>query len=482
MERRLRTIVAALALVACIIPFPPAARGAEEPLRLISSTSITERLRELTFHSQALGRETAVRVLLPKGFDKDKHLGDPLPVLWLLHGCCDDYKSWADRGGAEKLTEGLDLVVVMPDGGKGGWYSDWYNGGRNGPPAWETYHLTELRYWLEANLPVRTDRGGRAIAGLSMGGFGALVYAARHPDLFSVAAAYSGAVDTNISAISSFTDYSAAMDGAPAGAIWGPRNTDEIRWHAHNPIDLAPNLASVGMFLRTGNGLPGGRYGGSLDVLEIGVHQAMVGLHQRLVGLNIQHAWDDYGPGAHQWPYWAEGLALTLPRVIEAAKNRSEAPATVSHIAYEPNYSVWDFTVRLDRTVLETSKLDIRPNGFTLTGSGRGTVITPSRFTPGSPVDATSGPRKERLKADPDGRVVVPVDLGAAGTQGAVEITLDAVGEDPPPLRTGDVHPGDDSALPTVLIALGAIALAAAIGVVIVLSVARRRPQNQQQL
>ena len=63
-----------------------------------------------------------MRVLVPEA-EVDRP--GPYPVLWLLHGGDDDHRCWTDSGDAERSTEGLPLVVVMPDCGRGGWYSDW---------------------------------------------------------------------------------------------------------------------------------------------------------------------------------------------------------------------------------------------------------------------------------------------------------------------------------------------------------------------
>src|SRR5437773_7393562 len=82
----------------------------------------------------------------------------------------------------------------MPDGGhdaNAGWYSDWVEGSRQ----WETFHTSVLVRYVDRHF--RTLGGGhRAVAGLSMGGFGAMSYAARHRGLFTAAASFSGAVDT----------------------------------------------------------------------------------------------------------------------------------------------------------------------------------------------------------------------------------------------------------------------------------------------
>jgi diacylglycerol O-acyltransferase / trehalose O-mycolyltransferase len=115
------------------------------------------------------------------------------PVLWLLHGGGDTYQAWTRSTDVEQLAGLAEVLVVMPEGGQAGWYSDWYHPGREGPSRWETFHLTGLRQKLE-----RDSRAGnrRVVAGLSMGGLGAMAYAARHPGMFRAAACYSGNLHT----------------------------------------------------------------------------------------------------------------------------------------------------------------------------------------------------------------------------------------------------------------------------------------------
>ena len=152
-------------------------------LTVTGTQALSPRLTQYTATSSALGKATSIRVLLPQGYAADS--ARKYPVLLLLHGCCDDYRSWVDKGRAEQLTAPYPLIVVMPDGGSAGWYSDPYNAGAGGPPKYETYAFEELLPWVDATF--RTT-GGRAVAGLSMGGFGALKYAARHPGVFQAAA------------------------------------------------------------------------------------------------------------------------------------------------------------------------------------------------------------------------------------------------------------------------------------------------------
>src|SRR5260370_20298436 len=145
-------------------------------------------MRDLTIASPALGGTVKVPLLLavhcsvrPEG---------RWPVLYLLHGCCDTYQSWTRSTDVEALTAHSDVLVVMPDGGKAGFYSDWLTG-----PRWETFHLVELRRILERDYRAGTVM---AVAGVSMGGLGALAYAARHSGLFRAAPSFTGVVDTRL--------------------------------------------------------------------------------------------------------------------------------------------------------------------------------------------------------------------------------------------------------------------------------------------
>lgn len=111
----------------------------------------------------------------------------------LLDGGSGAYTTWADVFDVETLTAPTDLLVVMPDAGAdGGYYSDWWNGGKGGPPMWETFHLVELRQLLERNWQAGDKR---AIAGIWVGGYGAMEYAARKPGMIRFAGSYSGGLD-----------------------------------------------------------------------------------------------------------------------------------------------------------------------------------------------------------------------------------------------------------------------------------------------
>jgi S-formylglutathione hydrolase FrmB len=410
MSPLIAAIVATLALALL-----PAAAEAVAPPTLVATQQLDPRLVELTFRTPALSADTHVRVLLPTGYDPSGRTR--YPVLYLLHGAIDDYRSWTDKGAAEAITKGVPLIVVMPDGGQYGSYTNWFNDGAFGPPEWETFHIGQLGPWIDAHYPTIARRSGRATAGLSMGGGGAMSYAARHPDLFVSASAFSGSVDSNNAGVQPLTQASGLSDGSHSlGAIFGLRATEEIRWRGHNPWDLAGNLEGLSLTLRTGNGMPGGPYGGG-DPVEADVHDQSVSLHQRLLALGLPHVWDDYGPGGHAWEYWQRDLRETVPDIMRTFAHPPAAPSPFDYRATEPSYRVYGWRVAVDRPALEFSELrGASRRGFDLLGSGSATVTTARLYAPRARVVATvrtgSGTSTRTLTADRNGRVRLAVPIG----------------------------------------------------------------------
>jgi S-formylglutathione hydrolase FrmB len=400
---RFRVRHATLALgVALAVTGSPAAVA--NPLHLLGVTRLDARLEQLAFRTPAVLGTTRVRVLLPSGYNS--HPRRRYPVLYLLHGAADNYTSWTLKGNAERFTAADPLIIVMPDTGPSGGYTDWYNGGAGGPPEWETYHIVQLIPWIDGHLRTLPTRAARAIAGLSMGGFGAMSYAARHPDLFAAAASFSGAVDTNN-----------PLDIAVTGnQVFGPRPTQEARWRAHNPWDLAENLRGLSLTVRTGNGLPGGPFGGG-DIIELAVHQMSVSFHSRLVRLGIPSIWDDYGPGGHTWPYWQRDLRETLPTIMSGFAHPRAPNSSFTFTAAEARYGVYGWFVSWRRPALEFNTLRVRGRReFSLTGSGRASVTTAPLCRAGRVVTVVvrdaAGTRRRLIRADRSGRLRVALALG----------------------------------------------------------------------
>ncbi len=145
-------------------------------------------------YSDALEMGTTVRVVLPQ--DTDSQIGveaqeadAELPVLYLLHGLSDDHTAWTRYTSIERYAAQAGIAVVMPAAGRS-FYTDEVHGQR-----WWTWVAEELPSLVQRYLRVSSRREDTWVAGLSMGGYGALKLALTHPDRYAGAASLSGAVD-----------------------------------------------------------------------------------------------------------------------------------------------------------------------------------------------------------------------------------------------------------------------------------------------
>jgi diacylglycerol O-acyltransferase / trehalose O-mycolyltransferase len=284
---------------------PSVAPSAEDGASVIKRVQVAPRILDLTIRSPALGTTARVRLLTPDGWRR----GRTWPVLYLLHGCCDTYDSWARETDLAGIPALRSVLVVMPEGGAVGFYSNW----RGGRPGWETFHLVELRRILERGYGAGRHR---AIAGLSMGGLGAMGYAARHRGMFAAAASYSGLLHP-LADPRWLLGLFAAHTSDPA-AIWGDPSVDRAQWAAHDPAELAGRLKGVRLFVASGNGEPGPLDRGRPhhDAIEARVLAESRAFAARLHRLHVPVRVDFYGPGVHDWPYWQRELHRSLPLLL----------------------------------------------------------------------------------------------------------------------------------------------------------------------
>ncbi len=361
-------------------------------LKVVSTQQLNSRLWAVRVSTTALPGPANVRILLPTGYAAHPHRR--YPVLYLLHGTSGGAADWTTLGGTQATTDGKPLIVVMPDialnDDGGGWCTNWPDGMYH----WETFHIAQLLPWVDGNLRTIRSRDGRAIAGLSQGGFCSMSYAARYPDLFGTALSFSGAPDTAydkvaqslVTPIINATEL--ALDHVPANSMFGPRATNEINWAAHDPTTLAENLADTRMRLYTGNGKQGPldpTLNPSASVIESGVQVLTQLFHKRLQALKIPSYYDDYGPGTHSWPYWARDLSESIGPLMSDFAHPMPAPTRVMYMSADPQYSIYGWSVTTHRRVREFSTLrNAFAGGFTLLGSGSATVVTPAAFRPGS--------------------------------------------------------------------------------------------------
>jgi S-formylglutathione hydrolase FrmB len=384
-----------------------------------------------------------VNVLLPSDYASSP--ARRYPVLYLLHAVMYNENTWLDLSDVEKFTAGYTgdkaAIVVMPDGGPMGWYTDW----PGGEELWESYHLMHVIPAIEARFRTLADRAHRAVAGFSMGGYGALLYAARRPDLFSVVGGFSPISHLTIpdQPYQGATAENAKTDaGSPGPAFagrphpyrtpddansgcnggskqWGSGVRD-IQWHARNPADLASNLRTTSIYVASGNGVPCSP-DDPIDrptfAFEPGDAGTLVMTRDyfdpaaRAAGAHVSE--DFYGCGVHTMRYAERDLHAFWPLMLAAFGGAP--PPKFDYRSADADFAVWNWTFHADPK-RATEFLEVRgagAGGFTLTGSGTETVVTPDMFRPGQAV-AVEGAEPASALADADGRLTLRVDLGAA--------------------------------------------------------------------
>jgi S-formylglutathione hydrolase FrmB len=274
-----------------------------------------------------------VRVTLPSDYFQSG--STRYPVLYLLHGGAGaNSAQWTTGGGDEEnITRNARLITVMPDGGKVGWYTNWVDQS-GGAQAWEDFHINQLIPWIDANLRTVASKSGRAIAGLSMGGFGAIRYAMDRPDLFTYAASFSGAVDLGDSGTRSVVTEQAGQYGFnPYGPFGSPYWPADGTWNAVNPVNRAQRLAGVGVALYAGDG------SNDQDVLEGTMRNSMFRLNDALNAVGVPHFVWDYGrpgpsapygcDGGHNFGCWNFAFLDALPKIMAAVGQPLPPPPPV---------------------------------------------------------------------------------------------------------------------------------------------------------
>lgn len=274
----------------------PAAGGAESRVR-----------QSTAFDSAALGRPMAYSVYLPPGYDgeddeEEDAPGRRFPVIYLLHGLGGNERDWLLGAGVDAIADDLiargampPAILVMPDGGVG-WYVD--SAAIGGPGDYETAIAADLIAHVDATYRTIAAREGRAIAGLSMGGYGAVRLAFFHPDLFVAAGSLSGAIFPDIP---SDDDVSDLQQDLFRGAFGTP--VDAGRFNAANVFGPIAELAAAGaappLLLTVGDD--------DRFRLDRGAHALFTAL--RDAGLPVELRITD---GGHVWPLWAQQIQGVL--------------------------------------------------------------------------------------------------------------------------------------------------------------------------
>ena len=259
-------------------------------------------LMEMTFCSEALNSDQTVTVFLPEPKDlKLAQAGKPytenLPVLYLLHGHTDNHTAWLRRSNMEAYLHHSDLnMICVCPGMQNFWYTDMANGW-----AYYTFMAVELPNFIETVFRASGKREDRFIAGLSMGGYGAMQIALKNPDRYAAVASFSGGVD--------IVDHLLVGDGPDAvsemeiEAVFGVKKTEDLKG---TDADL---FHVVDQVVESGKTLPKMYVScGTADELTYPAHLAFC---KHLKEKGVEFTEFEQEGMAHEWDFWdSEGRKL----------------------------------------------------------------------------------------------------------------------------------------------------------------------------
>ncbi len=259
-------------------------------------------IAQFSFYSRALNRTAFVNCLLPQDHpaytDGPKENHRPLKTLILLHGLTGDQNNWLTQTNVNRLTRGLPLCVLMPDGENSFYCDSAANASRFG-----TFIGRELLQFFRSVLPLSPAREDTWIAGLSMGGFGAVNCALTYPDTFSRAALYSAALIRKDVLRSGSEPDTHSFTRKQYEALFGLDRAEDFEGCPSDYEALARNLAA------SGKPLP--QLYMDCGIQDSFLYQENQQYYLLLRSLGYDVTWEGR-PGEHAWDFWEESLKRTL--------------------------------------------------------------------------------------------------------------------------------------------------------------------------
>lgn len=281
-------------------------------LLLVSTFSFAQQgivKESLSIKSSTLGKEVKYNIYLPADYEKTNR---QYPVLYLLHGYTDNETGWTQFGQAPEIAdkvinsgEAPPMIIVMPDAGV-----TWYMNTFDGKTKFEDFFIKEFIPYIETTYRIRSKKEFRAVAGLSMGGLGSLLYATKHPDMFTAAAPLSAAVWTDEEVVTGNQDQS--RYDYVFGDLYGKNLKGKERltdhYYKNAPIKIvetgnAEELKKVRFYIDCGDD----------DFLIKG----NMALHAMMIDKKIPHEFR-VRDGGHTWTYWRTALPEVLKFVGES--------------------------------------------------------------------------------------------------------------------------------------------------------------------
>ena len=235
--------------------------------------------------SALMARTMPYRVVLPADYSSPQSGTKRYPVVYLLHGLTGHYNNWTDKTGLAAIAAEKGLIIVTPEGDDG-WYTD---NATKPNDKYETYIVKELIPEIDKKFRTIANRDHRAIAGLSMGGYGAIKFGLKYPDMFIVVGSFSGALGA-----------ASITEKEIPGAIG--RSIDAIFGTAGGPVRKSNDI-----FDMIRNVTPEKIKAYPFLYLDCGTEDFLFQNNREFVDLLVQkkvpHEFREL-PGGHNWTYW----------------------------------------------------------------------------------------------------------------------------------------------------------------------------------
>lgn len=247
---------------------------------LLSVPAQASRVDTVEIYSPSMQKNIPCIIITPRHYSIQDQ---PYPVLYLLHGYSGHYGGWLkDAPQLRQHADTYDMIIVCPDGGYDSWYID---SPVDTAVRYDTHISQEVVQYVNFYYHTRRDRAGRAIAGLSMGGHGALLLAAHHPDIFGAAGSMCGGLN-----LSRWRSNSWDLKD-----VLGNPNTHWDNWVKNSAVSLVPELQKAAMPL----------------LIDCGVDDFFMpdnrDMHQRLLEAGVPHEYTER-PGEHNAAYWSHAV------------------------------------------------------------------------------------------------------------------------------------------------------------------------------
>jgi enterochelin esterase-like enzyme len=268
-------------------------------------------IEEQTVKSSILKRNVKFTIYLPADYETANR---SYPVVYLLHGYSDDNTGWLQFGEINRyadkaIAEGTipPMIIVMPDA-----QTSWYINSYDGKEKYEDFFIKEFMPYVEKAYRIKTEKKYRGVAGLSMGGYGTLMYTMKYPQLFAAGAALSAAVFPDDQMVTMPDNNWENVFGQLYGR--GLKGNDRINkaWQSYSILNMVQN--------KTADELKTVRYWidcGDDDFLTKGNCL----LHIALTEKKVPHEFRTRD-GAHTWTYWRTGITDALQFIGDSFRQK----------------------------------------------------------------------------------------------------------------------------------------------------------------